>query len=137
MKNAASEPSKYQHSNASSRSSRISERSRLESRAKLLEQQSKMAIQKKERELELESKQWEMEFKAMQAETALANVRDQTSLKIQGMKLQIEEAEGSGHGSTISPSLMSLSIDEDKHSSVKNWLDQNSDVMDPQKQKSQ
>ena len=53
------------------------------------------------------------------------------------MKLQIEEAEGSGHESTTSPSLMSLSIDEDEQRSLENWLDQNSDVMDPQKQKSQ
>ena len=32
---------------------------------------------------------------------------------------------------------MSLSIDEEKHNSVKNWLDQNSDVMDLQNQKLQ
>ena len=50
------------------------------------------------------------------------------------MKLRIEEAEGSGHGSTVSPSLLFLKIDEDKHSSVKNWLDQNSDFMDLEKQ---
>ena len=47
MKSAASEPSKYQHSNTGSRSSRLSERRRLESRAKLLEQESRIAIQKK------------------------------------------------------------------------------------------
>ena len=56
----------------------------------------------------------------MQAEIELANLRDQTSLKMQEMKLQIKEAEGCGHGSTISPSLMSSSIDGDKQSSVKN-----------------
>ena len=133
MKSAASEPSKYQHSNTGSRSSRLSERRRLESRAKLLEQESRMAIEKKERELELKRKQREIE--AMQGETELADLRDQTFLKMQEMKLQIE-AEGSCHGSTVSPSLMSLSIDADKNSDIKSWLDQNSDVPDIQKRKS-
>ena len=50
MKNAASEPSKYQHSNTGSRYSRLSERRRLESQAKLLEQESRMAIGKNKRE---------------------------------------------------------------------------------------
>ena len=138
MKSAGSEPWKYQHSNTGSRSSRLSERRRLESRAKLLEQESRMAIEKKERELELKRKQrqLEMEIKLeeMQAETELADLRDQTSLKMQEMKLQIEEAEGSCNGSTVSPSLMSISIDADKNSDIKSWLDQNSDVVDIQKQ---
>ena len=81
MKSAASEPSKYQHSNTGSRSSRLSERRRLESRAKLLEQESRMAIEKKERELALKRKQ--RDIKAMQGETELADLRDQTSLKMQ------------------------------------------------------
>ena len=99
-KSAASEPSKYQNSNIGSRSSRPSERRRLESRAKLLEQESRMAIEKKERELELKRKQRQMEMKLdkMQAETELDDLRDQTSLKMQEMKLQIEEAEGSFNG---------------------------------------
>ena len=71
-------------------------------------------------------------IKAMQAETELANLRDQTSLKMQEIKLQIEEAEGSCHGSTISSRMMSLSIHEDKDSNIKNCLDQNGDVMDLQ-----
>ena len=143
MKSAASEPSKYQHSNTGSRSSRLSERRRLESRAKLLEQESRMAIGKKERELELKRKQrqleMEMELKLedVQAETELTELRDQTSLKMQEMKLQIEEAEGSCNGSTVSPSLMSLSIDAVKKSDIKSWLDQNSHVVDIQKQNSQ
>ena len=37
-----------------------------------------------------------MEIKAMQAETELASLRDQTSLKMQEMKLRTEEAKGSG-----------------------------------------
>ena len=102
-----------------------------------------MAIEKRGRDLELKRKQrqleleMEMKLEELQAQTELADLRDQTSLEMQEMKLQIEEAEGSCHGSPISPSLMSLSIDEDKGSSIKNWLDQNSGVMDFQKQKPQ
>ena len=139
MKSAASEPSKYQHSNNGSRSSRLSERRRLESRAKLLEQESRMAIQKKEREVEVKRKQRQLEMKLeeMQAETELVDLRDQTSLKMQEMKLQIEEAEGSCNGSTVCPRLMSISNDADKNSDIKSWLDQNSDVVDIPKPNSQ
>ena len=126
MKSAASEPSKYQNSNTGSRSSRLSERRRLESRAKLLQQESRMAIEKKERELHLKRKQREIE--AMQGETELADLLDQTSLKMQELKLQIEEAEGPCNGSTVSPSLMSLSIDADKNSDIKSFLEQNSEL---------
>ena len=44
------------------------------------------------------------------------------------MKLQPKEAEGSCHGSTVSPSLISKLIDEDKNSVFKSWLSQNSDI---------
>ena len=47
------------------------------------------------------------------------------------------EAEGSCLGSIISHSLMSISIDEDKDSRIKNWLNQNSDLTDLRKQKLQ
>ena len=73
MESAATEPFMYQHSNAGSRFSRLSERRRLENRAKLLEQESGMAIEKKERELNLKSKQQQMEIEALQAQTELAN----------------------------------------------------------------
>ena len=138
-KSAANEPSKYQNSNTGSRSSRLSERIRLESRAKLLEQESRMAIEKKERESELKRKQRQMEMKLeeIQAETELADLRDQTSLKMPEMKLQIGEAEGSCIGSTVNSSLMSISIDADKNSDIKSWLDQNSDVVDIQNKNSQ
>ena len=78
----------------------------------------------------------EMKLKAMEAETELGNLRDQTLLKMQEMKLEIEEAEGSCSGSAISPSLMSLAIDEDKNNDFKSWLDENSVVMSIQKQNS-
>ena len=79
----------------------------------------------------------ELKLEEMQAETELADLRDQSSLKMQEMKLQIEESEGSCNGSTVSPSLMPISIDADKNSDIKSWLDQNSDVVDIQKQNSQ
>ena len=90
-------------------------------------------LKRKQQQLELEL---EMKREALQAETELADLWDQTSLKMQEMKLQIEEAEGSCHESTISPSLVSLSIDEEKNSTIKTWLDPSSDVADFQKQKS-
>ena len=100
-----------------------------------------MVIEKREREHELKRKQlqleMEMEIEAMQAGTELADLRDQTTLKMQQMKLQIDEAESSCLGSTVTPSLMSLSINDDKDSSIINWLNQNSDVKDIQKKKSQ
>ena len=48
-----------------------------------------------------------MKLEAMQGETELADLWDQASLKMQEMKLQIKEAEGSCHVSTAEPSLMS------------------------------
>ena len=50
------------------------------------------------------------------------------------MKLQTQEAESSRAGSAISPSLMSLAIDEDKNSDIKSWLDENSVVLNIQNQ---
>ena len=88
-------------------------------------------------ELKRKQRQMEMKLEEMQAETELADLQDQTSLKMQEMKLQIEEAEGSCNGSTVSPSLMSIKIDADKNSDIKSWLDQNSDVVDIQKQNPQ
>ena len=74
---------------------------------------------------------------AMQGETELTDLRDQTSLKIKELKLQIGEAERSCYGSTVSLSLMPLPIDEKRTSDIKSWLDQTSDVMAIQKQNSQ
>ena len=79
----------------------------------------------------------ELEAMPAETETDLAGIRDQMTLKMLEMKLQIEEAESSCHGSTVSPSVMSLSIDENRNSDIESWLDQNSDVMDFQKQHSQ
>ena len=73
----------------------------------------------------------------MQGETEVADLRDQTSLKMLELIFKIEEAKGSCNGSTVSPSLMSTSIDADQNSDIKSWLDQNSDVVDIQKQNSQ
>ena len=104
MKYVASEPSKYQNSDIGSRVLRLSERRRLESRATLLEE-SLMAIEKKERELVLKRKQRDVRIEERRGETELAHLRDQTFPKMmQEMKHQTEEAEGSCHGSTVSPS---------------------------------
>ena len=143
MKSAASETSKYQHSNTGSRSSRLSERRRLEVEQNCWSKSREWRFRKKERELELRRKQRQLEMEMetkpeeKQAATELADLRDQTSLKMQEMKLQIEEAEGSCNGSTVSPSLMSRANDADKNSDIKSWLDQNSDVMNIQNQTSQ
>ena len=99
-----------------------------------------MAIEKKKRELELKRRQrqldMEMEIEAVQAETYIADLRDQTTLRMQEMKWQIGEA-GLFLGSTVCPSLLSLFNDEDKDSSMKNRLNQICDVTDIQEQKSQ
>ena len=95
-----------------------------------------MMIEKRERELALARRQQELEMKmeleAMQAETEIANMRDERFLKMQEAQLQLEEAGGSIRGFSISASLISLSIKEDKNSDIKNWLGQSSDVMDNQ-----
>ena len=95
-----------------------------------------MMIEKRERELALARRQQELEMKleleAMQAETEIANMRDERLLKMQEAQLQLEEAGGSIRGSSISASLISLSIKEDKNSDIKSWLEQSSDVMDSQ-----
>ena len=92
MKTLASKPSKCQHSNTGSRSSRLSERHQLESRAKFLEQESRMTIGKKEKELELKRKQRVKVIEAVLRETGLADLRYQTSLKMHEMKLQIKRS---------------------------------------------
>ena len=64
----------------------------------------------------------QLDFEAMQAKTELADLRDQTFFKLIEMNVQIEEAEGSCHGSTISPSPMSLSIKENKHNDIMSYI---------------
>ena len=75
--------------------------------------------------LDPERKQWGIEIKAMQAKTESANSRDQTLLKKQEIKNRIEEVEGSCHGTTFCPRLMSLSIDEDKYCGTKFFFEKN------------
>ena len=89
-----------------------------------------LGFKRKQRQLELEM---EMKLGAVQSETELVDLRDQTSLKMQEMKLQIELAERSC--SNTSPSRMVLSVDEHNDSCIKKWLDHNSDSIDFQKQK--
>ena len=56
----------------------------------------------------------------MQGDTDLADLRHQMSLKVQEMILQNKESEGSFHASPVSR--MSLSIDEDENTDIKNLL---------------
>ena len=99
-----------------------------------MEEDSRMAFERKEKELELQRKQREMEKEAMQVQHCsvcsneaceLADLHDQTSIKMHGTSFQIEVAQGSCHGSTVSPRVMSLSFDDDENSYIKSWLDQN------------
>ena len=76
-----------------------------------------------------------VKLEAMQAETELANLRDETMLKMQELKNQIKESDFSCHGSTSCPSLTSVSIYESKDSNIKRWLEQNSDFVVFQKRR--
>ena len=124
---AMSEPAKKAGSNVGSNVSKMSERRWiLEIQAELMDQKSQMEIEKRERELELEKTCMEMEKKLqeLQAESEIAELKRKKAFERQQMRLQIEEAEGSFRASSICPSLMSLTLEEDKNSDIKSWLDQ-------------
>ena len=111
-----------------SRTSGMSEKKRLELQAKILEQESQMKIEKRKRELAMEMERKELEanrrLEEMRAEAEIAELESEKALKQQQMRLQIEEAEGSVRPSSLCPSLMSLSLKEDKDSDIKSWLNQ-------------
>ena len=125
-----SEPAKKAGSKVGSNVSKMSERRRLEIQAELMDQKSQMEIEKRERELELEKtrreNEMEMEKKLqeLQAESEIAELKRKKAFERQQMRLQIEEAEGSFRASSICPSLMSLTLEENKNSDIKSWLDQ-------------
>ena len=114
----------------------MSERRRLEIQAELIDQKSQMEIEKRERELEpektlreiernLERQQIEMEERLheLQAESEIADLKRKKAFERQQMQLQIEEVEGSIRASSICPFMMSLTLEEDKNSEIKSWLD--------------
>ena len=66
----------------------------------------------------------------MHAESEIADLKRKKAFERQQMQLQIEEAEGSIRASSICPSLMSLTLEEDKNSDIKSWLDQGVEDLD-------
>ena len=138
---AMSEPAKKAGSKIGSNASKMSERRRLEIQAELMDQKLQMEIEKRERELELEKTRREMErnlerqqieerLQELQAESEIADLKRKKAFERQQMQLQIEEAEGSIRASSICPSLMSLTLEEDKNSDIKSWLDQGVEDVD-------
>ena len=149
---AMSEPAKKACSKIGSNASKMSERRRLEIQAELMDQKLQMEIEKKERELELEKTRREMErdleelekkqemerrevemqkrLQELQAESDIAELRSKKAFEKHQLRLQIEEAEGSIRASSICPSLMSLTLEEDKNSDIKSWLDQGVEDLD-------
>ena len=109
--------------------SRVSERRRLEVHAKVLEQKSQLENEKRQRELKLEKakKQMEKEMNQklldLQAEAEIAEKESRKALEQHEIGLQIEVAEASVRASSICPSLMSLTLEEDKNSHIRSWLE--------------
>ena len=108
--------------------SRVSELRRSEMHAKVLEQKSQLEIEKRQRELKLEKTKMQMEMEMhqklldLQAEAEIAEMESKKALEQHEMRLQIEEAEGSVRAVSICPSLMSLTLGEDKNSDIRSWL---------------
>ena len=60
----------------------------------------------------------------LQVESEIAELKSKKAFEKHQLRLQIEGAEGSIRASSICPSLMSLTLEEDKNSDIKSWLDQ-------------
>ena len=71
------------------------------------------------REVEMQKR-----LQELQAESEIAELRSKKAFEKHQLRLQIEEAEGSVRASSICPSLMSLTLEEDKNSDIKSWLNQ-------------
>ena len=59
----------------------------------------------------------------LKAAAVSAEMESRKALEQQEIHLQTEKAEGSIRASSICPSLMSLTLEEDKNSEIENWLD--------------
>ena len=140
-----SEPAKKASSKVGSNVSKMSEQRRLEIQAELMDKKSQMEIEKMERDLKLETIRREMELELektrreletdkklqeLQAESEIAELKRKKAFERQQLLLQIQEAEGSNRASSICPSLMSLTLEEDKNSEIKSWLDQGVEDLD-------
>ena len=106
----------------------------MEIQAELMDQKLQMEIEKREHDLKLETIRREMEMEKklqeLQAESEIAELKRKKAFERQQMRLQIKEAEGSIRASSICPSLMSLTLEEDKNSDIKSWLDQGVEDLD-------
>ena len=105
----------------------------MEIQAELMDQKLQMEIEKREHDLKLETIRREMEMEKLQelqAESEIAELKRKKAFERQQMRLQIKEAEGSIRASSICPSLMSFTLEEDKNSDIKSWLDQGVEDLD-------
>ena len=93
-----------------------------------------MELEKTRKEIEknLERQQIEIEEKLqeLQIESENIDLKRKKAFERQQMRLQIGEAEGSIRASSICPTLMSLTPEEDKNSDIKSWLDQGVEDLD-------
>ena len=60
----------------------------------------------------------------LQSELEIAALKSKKTFEKHQLRLQTAEAEGSFRASSICLSLMSLTLEENKNSDIKNWLDQ-------------
>ena len=72
----------------------------------------------------------EKKLQELQAESEIAELKRKKVFERQQMRLQTEEAEVSIRASSICPSLMSLTLEEDKNSDIKSWFDQGVEDLD-------
>ena len=106
----------------------VSERRRLEVHAKVLEQKSDLEIEKMQPELKVEKTKKQMELKmhkkllVLPGEAEIIEMEIREALEQHKRRLQIEEAEASVRALSICPSLMSLTLEEDKSSDIRSWL---------------
>ena len=66
----------------------------------------------------------------LQAEAEIAEMESRKALEQHEMRLQIEEAEGSVRALSICPSLMALTLEEDKNSDIRSWLERSGENLE-------
>ena len=83
-------------------------------------------LEELEKKQEMGRREVEMQkrLQELQAESEIAELRGKKAFEKHQLRLHIEEAEESVRASSICPSLMSLTLEEDKNSDIKSWLDQ-------------
>ena len=83
-------------------------------------------LEELEKKQEMERREVEMQkgLQELRAESEIVELRSKKAFEKHQLRLQIEDAEGSIRASSICPSLLSLTLEEDKTSDIKSWLDQ-------------